>query len=81
MGSLGNTNEGVLKYYRGDEKLADIEGGPITSPIYAKEACGFVDANKEKPFFLYLSFNAVHTPHVASPKWLEKFKDLKFRKF
>lgn len=76
MGSLGNTNEGVLRYYRGDEKLTDIEGGPITSPVYAKEACGFMDANKEKPFFLYLSFNAVHTPHVASPKWLEQFKDL-----
>lgn len=76
MGSLGNTNEGVLKYYRGDEKLADIEGGPITSPVYAREACGFVEANKERPFFLYLSFNAVHTPHVASQKWLNRFKDL-----
>jgi arylsulfatase A-like enzyme len=76
MGSLGNTNEGVLKYYRGNEKMADIEGGPITSPIYAKEACGFVEANEERPFFLYLSFNAVHTPLVASPKWLDQFKNL-----
>jgi arylsulfatase A-like enzyme len=44
--------------------------------VYAKEACGFIDANKEKPFFLYLSFNAVHSPIVASPQWLEKFKHL-----
>ncbi len=76
MGSLGNTNEGKLKYYRGNEKLANIEGGPITSPIYAQEACGFFEANKDRPFFLYLSFNAVHTPHVASQKWLDQFKDL-----
>jgi arylsulfatase A-like enzyme len=54
----------------------ELEGAPVTSPVYAKEACGFIDANKDKPFFLYLSFNAVHSPIVASPHWLEKFKHL-----
>jgi len=76
LGSLGNINEGVLKYYRGNEKLAVIEGDPLTSPVYAQAACDFVETNRHRPFFLYLSFNAVHTPHVASPKWLEKFKGL-----
>lgn len=76
MGSLGNINEGVLKYYRGNEKLTHIDGDPITSPVYAREACGFVEMNKDRPFFLYLSFNAVHTPHVASQKWLDRFEGL-----
>jgi len=56
--------------------LKELDGAPVTSPVFAREACGFIDANKEKPFILYLSFNAVDTPHVASPQWMEKFKHL-----
>lgn len=77
MGTVGNLGEGKgPSFYRGSELLKELEGAPVTSPVYAKEACGFIDANKEKPFFLYLSFNAVHSPIVASPHWLEKFKNL-----
>jgi len=77
MGTVGNLGEGKgPSFYRGSELAKDLEGAPVTSPVYAKEACGFIDANKDKPFFLYLSFNAVHSPVVASPQWLEKFKHL-----
>lgn len=77
MGTIGNLGEGKgPSFYRGSELAKDLEGAPVTSPVYAKEACGFIDANKDKPFFLYLSFNAVHSPIVASPQWLEKFKHL-----
>ncbi|MEQ1748012.1 MAG: sulfatase-like hydrolase/transferase [Prosthecobacter sp.] len=77
MGTVGNLGEGKgPSFYRGSELLQELEGAPVTSPVYAKEACGFIDANKDKPFFLYLSFNAVHSPIVASPPWLEKFKHL-----
>jgi arylsulfatase A-like enzyme len=77
MGTVGNLGEGKgPSFYRGNELLKELEGAPVTSPVYAKEACGFIDANKDKPFFLYLSFNAVHSPVVASPPWLEKFKHL-----
>ena len=77
MGTVGNLGEGKgPSFYRGSELLEELEGAPVTSPIYAREACGFIDANKDKPFFLYLSFNAVHSPVVASPHWLEKFKHL-----
>lgn len=77
MGTVGNLGEGKgPSFYRGSELLEELEGAPVTSPVYAKEACGFIDANKDKPFFLYQSFNAVHSPVVASPHWLEKFKHL-----
>lgn len=77
MGTVGNLGEGKgPSFYRGNELIKELEGAPVTSPVYAKEACGFIDANKDKPFFLYLSFNAVHSPIVASPPWLEKFKHL-----
>lgn len=77
MGTVGNLGEGRgPSFYRGNELIRELEGAPVTSPVYAREACGFIDANQAKPFFLYLSFNAVHSPIVASPAWLEKFKHL-----
>lgn len=77
MGSVGNLGEGKgPTFYRGNELAQELAGTPVTSPVYAREACGFIESNKTKPFFLYLSFNAVHSPIVASPAWLEKFKQL-----
>lgn len=77
MGTVGNLGEGKgPSFYRGNDLLPELEGAPVTSPIYAREACGFIESNKDKPFFLYLAFNAVHSPIVASPAWLEKFKHL-----
>lgn len=31
----------------------------------ANEACGLIERNRDKPFFIYLAFNAVHTPLEA----------------
>lgn len=77
MGTVGNLGEGKgPSFYRGNELVKKLEGEPVTSPVYAREACGFIESHKDKPFFLYLSFNAVHSPIVASQKWLEKFKHL-----
>ncbi len=77
MGTVGNLGEGSgPSFYRGNEKIEELEGAPVTSPIFAKEACQFMQEKKDSPFLLFLSFNAVHTPHVASEKWMEKFKDL-----
>lgn len=77
VGTVGNLGEGKgPAFYRGNEKIDGLPGAPITSPVYARESIGFIEANKGKPWFLYLSFNAVHAPHVASPEWLEKFQGL-----
>ncbi len=83
LGTIGNLGEGKgPAFYRGDKLLEDMEGiekDSITSPFYAKEACRFLDMNQAKPFFLYLPFNAVHAPVVASQHWLDKFKHLEKR--
>lgn len=77
IGSVGNLGEGKgPSFYRGKDLADDLAGAPITSPVYARESLAFIEQNKDKPWFLYLAFNAVHSPHVASEKWLEKFKDL-----
>ncbi len=51
---------------------------PIVEPEYftralAREACGFIDRSANKPFFLYLPFNAVHSPMQAEPRDLDRF--------
>jgi arylsulfatase A-like enzyme len=74
IGSVGNLGEGG--FYRGKQLMRDLPGAPITSPVYRDEAIRFISANRAQPWFLYLAFNAVHSPHVASVKWLEKFKQL-----
>lgn len=77
MGTVGNLGEGKgPSFYRGKELVEDLAGAPVTSPVYARESVNFMEANQAKPWLLMLSFNAVHSPHVSSEKWLEKFKHL-----
>lgn len=81
VGTLGNLGEGSgPTFYRGNQKMQDLPGAPIISPVYRDEALKFIDSNRSRPWFLYLAFNAVHTPHVASEKFLERFKHLEGRK-
>lgn len=42
----------------------------------AEETNAFIERNKNNPFFVYLSFNAVHTPMDAEPNDLEKIVGL-----
>ena len=44
-------------------------------------AIKFITANKDKPFFAYVSHNAVHGPHQARKETLEKFKNKKPGKY
>jgi arylsulfatase A-like enzyme len=43
---------------------------------FSNEAVQFVTRNKDKPFFLYLSYNAPHTPMQASEKYLSRFTNI-----
>jgi len=40
---------------------------------FSREAAAFVDRHHAEPFFLYLSYNAVHTPMQATRKYLDRF--------
>ena len=42
----------------------------------ADEACDFMERHKEEPFFMYVSFNAVHSPLEATYEDLAKIKGL-----
>lgn len=44
--------------------------------VFADKAVSFIERNQDKPFFIYLAFNAVHTPMEATPEDLKKFPEL-----
>ena len=54
--------------------LGDAPQGEYLTDRYAAEAEKFLEANKDKPFFLYLPHNAVHTPLRAKADVIAKYK-------
>ena len=44
--------------------------------LLTDEAINFIEENKEGPFYVYLAYNAVHTPLEANKKDIEMFKHL-----
>ena len=53
-------------------------GQPVEEPAYltdalTREAVDFIDRHKRKPFFLYLAYNAVHSPLQAADAYMERF--------
>jgi arylsulfatase A-like enzyme len=45
--------------------------------LWGTEACAFIDRSHTNPFFLYLAYNAVHSPMHALDADQEKFPDVK----
>ncbi len=48
------------------------EGDHLTD-VLAEEAIGFIEKNKEKPFFLYFPFYSVHYPIQAKEELIDKY--------
>jgi arylsulfatase A-like enzyme/catechol 2,3-dioxygenase-like lactoylglutathione lyase family enzyme len=57
-------------------------GTPVTdekeylTDAFAREAVSFIDRSKEGPFFLYVAFNAVHSPQEATSKYEQRFASI-----
>ena len=50
-----------------------IETDEYLTDELSNEAVDFIERNSTKPFFLYLSYNAPHTPMQATEKYLSRF--------
>lgn len=59
--------------FRGTMPAGD---GTYLTDALAREAVAFIDRHKAEPFFLYLAFNAVHTPMQADDARLRRFAGL-----
>jgi arylsulfatase A-like enzyme len=57
-------------------------GQPVTdekeylTDALAREAVAFLDRSQDKPFFLYVAFNAVHSPMETTEPYLARFPNL-----
>jgi arylsulfatase A-like enzyme len=51
-----------------------------TTDEYAKRACDWINKQQDKPYFLYLPFNAQHAPLQAPQKYLDRFANIEDEK-
>ena len=54
--------------------LTNDKPGDYLTDALTREACSFIDENREQPFFLYLTHYAVHTPIQAKDEVTAKYK-------
>lgn len=70
-----HTRDGKMDWYRNGENIKETG---YSTHLLAKEAVKFVQSqSKDKPFFLYMPFNAVHSPYQVPDSYLQKFPELK----
>lgn len=58
---------------RGTTQIKELD---YTTDAFGREACAFIEQHKTQPWFLYLAFNAVHTPMHATDDRLAKFPNI-----
>jgi arylsulfatase A len=73
----GGCDKGQPPSYFSPYKIPTLEDGPkgeyLTDRL-TDEAVRFIEANKERPFYLYFPHYGVHTPLQAKPEAVEKYR-------
>ena len=59
----------LRNYEREDEK-------EYLTDAFSREAVSYIEKNKDHPFFIYLAYNAPHTPLQATEKYLSRFPEI-----
>jgi arylsulfatase A len=74
--SLTFTTGHTERYYYPDQLAADGRGvrarGHITD-VLTDAAVAFIEAERARPFFLYLAYNVPHSPNFISNPWVERY--------
>ncbi len=71
------TGEGRNSIRRANED-ANLSG--YLTDALGRESVAFIDRHKDQPFFLYLPFNAIHTPMQATEKYEQRFASIADKK-
>jgi len=78
--SLGGGPEGHAKSHFSPYGIVEMPDGPTGEYLtdrLTSEAIHFISDPKSRPFFLYLSYYAVHTPIQAKKELIEKYRNKK----
>jgi arylsulfatase A-like enzyme len=68
----GKTSNGYFSPY-GNPRLEDGPAGEYLTDRQTDEAINFIRDNREKPFFVYLSYYAVHNPMQGKEELVKRF--------
>ena len=69
-----HSDAGVLDWFRDNEPVKE-EG--YTTELIGRDAVRYIEAQDGKtPFYLYLTFNAPHTPYQAPQQYVDKYRDI-----
>ena len=74
--NLGGTAKGQPPSYFSPYRISTLPEGPdgeYLTDREADEAAAFIEAHRDRPFFLYLPHYGVHTPIQAKPKVVAKY--------
>ncbi|MFP4621134.1 MAG: arylsulfatase [Bacteroidales bacterium] len=83
-GGIGQVGD-IANYFEFDSSYFDpvlykngkeVQTDGYCSDVYTEEAIDFIRENKTEPFFLYLSFNAPHTPLQLPEEYYEMYKNI-----
>ncbi len=58
---------------RGGQPVIETE---YLTDAFTREAVDFIDRHDDKPFFLYLAYNAVHSPLQGADAYMQKFSHI-----
>jgi arylsulfatase A-like enzyme len=69
-----HSDAGVLDWFR-DNRPVQEEG--YTTRLIGADAVRYINARKkDEPFYLYLTFNAPHTPYQAPQEYVDRYPDI-----
>ncbi len=74
---LTASQDGRNPLLRGSEPVSEVD---YTTDMFAREAVAFIDRHRDRPFFVYIPFNAVHGPLEAVEKYLSRFSSIEDEK-
>ncbi len=69
VGHLGYYYDAV--YQHNDQ---DIKSKGYSTDYFTQQALGFIQENKDKPFFCYVPYNVPHSPFQVPEKYFNKYK-------
>lgn len=52
--------------------------GEFLGDLMVREACGFMQENRDRPFLLYFALNMPHYPYQGDVRWLEHYRALPY---
>jgi arylsulfatase A-like enzyme len=76
-GAHSYTNPGVGTLEPILRGTTEVDEKEYLTDAFGREALSFIDKHKEKPFFLYLAFNAVHHPLETPERYKDSFSQFK----